>query len=71
MWHHVELLWTDVSEECIASIFRVEKCIEFLHDKGITGNVVSKNISQKILILSSKLKDQIIKAPRDYDYYEE
>jgi hypothetical protein len=25
MWCRVELVWTDVSEECIASIFRVEK----------------------------------------------
>jgi hypothetical protein len=25
MWRHVDLVWTDVSEECIASIFRVEK----------------------------------------------
>jgi hypothetical protein len=25
MWHHVDLVWTDVSEERIASIFRVEK----------------------------------------------
>jgi hypothetical protein len=25
MWSHVELVWTDVSEEGIASIFRVEK----------------------------------------------
>jgi hypothetical protein len=25
MWHHVDLVWTNVSEERIASIFRVEK----------------------------------------------
>jgi hypothetical protein len=25
MWRHVELVWTDVSEERDASIFRVEK----------------------------------------------
>jgi hypothetical protein len=25
MWRRVYLLWTDVSEECVASIFRVEK----------------------------------------------
>jgi hypothetical protein len=25
MWRHVDLVWTDVSEERIASIFRVEK----------------------------------------------
>jgi hypothetical protein len=25
MWRHVDLVWTDVSEEHIASIFRVEK----------------------------------------------
>jgi hypothetical protein len=25
MWYHVDLMWTDVSEERIASIFRVEK----------------------------------------------
>jgi hypothetical protein len=25
MWHGVHRVWTDVSEECIASIFRVEK----------------------------------------------
>jgi hypothetical protein len=25
MWRRVDLLWTDVSEERIASIFRVEK----------------------------------------------
>jgi hypothetical protein len=25
MWRHVDIVWTDVSEERIASIFRVEK----------------------------------------------
>jgi hypothetical protein len=25
MWRHVDLVWTNVSEELIASIFRVEK----------------------------------------------
>jgi hypothetical protein len=25
MWRHEDLMWTDVSEERIASIFRVEK----------------------------------------------
>jgi hypothetical protein len=25
MWRHVDLVWTDVSEECVASIFRAEK----------------------------------------------
>jgi hypothetical protein len=25
MWYHVDVVWTDVSEERIASIFRVEK----------------------------------------------
>jgi hypothetical protein len=25
MWRRIDLVWTDVSEECIASIFRVEK----------------------------------------------
>jgi hypothetical protein len=25
MWRHVDLVWTDVSEERIASVFRVEK----------------------------------------------
>jgi hypothetical protein len=25
MWHRVDLVWTDVSEKRIASIFRVEK----------------------------------------------
>jgi hypothetical protein len=24
MWRHVDLVWTDVSEECTASVFRVE-----------------------------------------------
>jgi hypothetical protein len=27
MWRHVDLVWTDFSEERIASIFRVEKCV--------------------------------------------
>jgi hypothetical protein len=27
MWHRVDLVWTDVSEERIASIFRVENLI--------------------------------------------
>jgi hypothetical protein len=25
MWRHVDLVWTDVSEEHIASVFRLEK----------------------------------------------
>jgi hypothetical protein len=27
MWRHVDLVWTDVSEENIASIFRIEKSV--------------------------------------------
>jgi hypothetical protein len=43
MWHYVDLVWTDICEDRIASIFRVEK----IHDQGTTTQDLHSATSQK------------------------
>jgi hypothetical protein len=46
LWRHVDLAWTDVSEERIASIFRVEKSVSE-EPAWVGGNRLHGFISQK------------------------
>jgi hypothetical protein len=45
MWRHVDFVWTDVSEERIASIFRVEKSAS--EEPGWAGDEEGGDTSQK------------------------
>jgi hypothetical protein len=38
MLHHVSVVRTDVSEECIASIIRVQRICELERTLAVTGN---------------------------------
>jgi hypothetical protein len=67
MWRHVDLVWTDVSEERIASIFRVEKSPSedpaqnkyLQHYKTATkgDNIVIERLESTTLFLADKIND--------------
>jgi hypothetical protein len=45
MWHRVDVVLTDVSEECIASIFRVEEKIRTSASEGTVRTDASRPFS--------------------------
>jgi hypothetical protein len=50
MWHHVDLVGTNVSEEHVASIFRVERISKL---RIMLALLVTANIVSSLLILST------------------
>jgi hypothetical protein len=59
MWRRVDLLWTDVSEECIASIFRVEKSAS-KEPAWACGCRQSAVASNSVLLLSLRDKNSVL-----------
>jgi hypothetical protein len=71
MWRRVDLVWTDVSEERIASIFRVQKSVSeepawaggcssrWFHAHGFFyGGLESVKISNSVIIICSYNQDK-------------
>jgi hypothetical protein len=48
MWRRVDLVWTDVSKERIASIFRVEKTASSLQPHAQAGSSLADFFTLKI-----------------------
>jgi hypothetical protein len=55
MWRRVDLVWTDVSEELIASIFRVEKSASdmSLHTRSTQRHIPEDDLLHSNIIFSS------------------
>jgi hypothetical protein len=53
MWRCVDLVWTDVSEECIAFIFRVEKSALSLQPPADTGSSLADFSTLKMEVIRS------------------
>jgi hypothetical protein len=59
MWRRVDLVWTDVSEESLASIFRVEKSAS--EEPTWAGGCSLRHIPEDVILqLSASLKDKEI-----------
>jgi hypothetical protein len=55
MWRRVDLVWTDVSEERIASVFRVEKCASEEPTWAGGSSYLSKHVFSIFMVYFSTL----------------